>query len=88
MRLPTMFMHTYVPQAEVIEGEDAGGGSGEANVRIRLTLWRRDLLTGVLELDERLVVRRASPLTGLIVGVPATSMMKRPLQKWVLLPDA
>lgn len=50
--------------------------------RIRVTLWRRDMLTGVVELDEDLVVRRASPMTGLIVGVPSTAMLKKPLQRY------
>lgn len=49
--------------------------------RVKLTLWRRDLLTGVVELDEGLVVRKASPMTGLIVGVPASAMNKKPIQK-------
>lgn len=50
----------------------------------QVTLWRRDLLSGVVELDEGLVVRRASPMTGLIVGVPAGAMMRKPIQKYVL----
>ncbi|KAG2446966.1 hypothetical protein HYH02_008120 [Chlamydomonas schloesseri] len=54
--------------------------------RVKLTLWRRDLLTGVLEMDEGLVVRKASYMTGLIVGMPATAMIKKPIQKFLDMP--
>ncbi|GLI70439.1 hypothetical protein VaNZ11_015349 [Volvox africanus] len=57
-----------------------------ADVRIKLTLWRRDLLTGLVELDEQLVIRKASPLTGLIVGLPSTAMLKKPMQKFLDIP--
>ncbi|GLI61938.1 hypothetical protein VaNZ11_004468 [Volvox africanus] len=60
--------------------------SGAYGTRIRVTLWRRDLLTGVVELDEDLVIRRASPITGLIVGMPSTSMLKKPLQRFLDVP--
>ena len=56
-------------------------GDDEDATRIRVTLWRRDLLSGVVELDEGLVVRKASYMTGLIVGWPANYMIKKPLQR-------
>ncbi|PNW76743.1 hypothetical protein CHLRE_11g469500v5 [Chlamydomonas reinhardtii] len=78
------------------EGDAGDGGehnpqhqhSQEATTvtRVKLTLWRRDLLTGVVELDEGLVVRKASPMTGLIVGVPASAMNKKPIQKFLDMP--
>ncbi len=87
------------PQVEVYDEEEGkpgeaeggvgGGDGGEASsdggpkLRVRVVLWRRDLLTGVLELDERLVVRRASAMTGLIVGLPASALLKKPLTRWV-----
>ncbi len=43
--------------------------------------WRRDLLTGVVELDERLVVRRGDVTTGLIVGLPASALPRTPLYR-------
>ncbi|KAG2434419.1 hypothetical protein HYH02_012249 [Chlamydomonas schloesseri] len=68
-------------------GSETGGDSeGEGATLVTVTLWRRDLLTGVVELDERLVVRRASPMTGLIVGLPASAMMRKPIQKFLDMP--
>ncbi|GLC73343.1 hypothetical protein PLESTF_001365300 [Pleodorina starrii] len=64
----------------------SSAGGGVCSSRIRVTLWRRDLLTGVVELDEELTVRRASPMTGLITGIPSTAMLKKPLQKFLDLP--
>eukprot|EP00198_Chlamydomonas_reinhardtii_P012864 XP_001702201.1 sensory protein [Chlamydomonas reinhardtii] len=43
--------------------------------------WRRDLLCGVVELDEALVVRRADMDTGLIVGLPPASLGRMPLHR-------
>ncbi|GFR45040.1 hypothetical protein Agub_g6410 [Astrephomene gubernaculifera] len=57
-----------------------------SDARIKLTLWRRDLLTGVVELDENMLIRRASPLTGLIVGIPSASMLKKPLHRFLDIP--
>ncbi|GFR46157.1 hypothetical protein Agub_g7684 [Astrephomene gubernaculifera] len=54
--------------------------------RLHITLWRRDLLSGVLELDEDLVVRRASPLAGLITGLPTSALLRKPLSRFLDLP--
>ncbi len=70
-------------------GSEAGDGDGDAasssagghNLRIRVVLWRRDLLTGVLELDENMVIRKASASTGLICGLPATALLRKPMSK-------
>ncbi|KAG2497251.1 hypothetical protein HYH03_004835 [Edaphochlamys debaryana] len=59
----------------------------EISTRIRVTLWRRDLLTGVVELDENLVIRKANPMTGLIVGMPSSAMSKKPLQHFLNMPE-
>ena len=47
-------------------------------------LWRRDRLSSVVELDGELVIRKASPLLGLITGVPTTSMLRKPLSRCVM----
>ncbi|EFJ46271.1 hypothetical protein VOLCADRAFT_93382 [Volvox carteri f. nagariensis] len=67
-------------------GEAGGGGGGGGNVHIKLTLWRRDLLTGMVELDEQLQIRKASYMTGLMVGLPSTAMLRKPLHKFLDLP--
>ncbi|KAG2423934.1 hypothetical protein HXX76_014875 [Chlamydomonas incerta] len=62
------------------------GSEGEGATLVTVTLWRRDLLSGVVELDERLTVRRASPMAGLIVGLPSTAMMRKPIQRFLDMP--
>ncbi|GFR49212.1 hypothetical protein Agub_g11127, partial [Astrephomene gubernaculifera] len=59
----------------VDEGDGAGASSPSAappaaaaftqqtGAHIRVTLWRTDMLTGVIEVDQDLVVKRASPMT-------------------------
>ncbi|KAG2482499.1 hypothetical protein HYH03_018574 [Edaphochlamys debaryana] len=74
-------------QVELDEEASADEESGAAALRIRLTLWRRDLMAGVVELDEDLVIRKASFLTGLITGVPASFMHKKPLSKFLDIPE-
>nr|ACF39778.1 PAS domain sensory protein FXL1 [Chlamydomonas reinhardtii] len=73
-------------QVELHEGVEQEGDDEDAT-RIRVTLWRRDLLSGVVELDEGLVVRKASYMTGLIVGWPANYMIKKPLQRFLEIPE-
>ncbi|KAG2443202.1 hypothetical protein HYH02_009279 [Chlamydomonas schloesseri] len=75
-------------QVELHEGEQHEGVDNDENAtRIKVTLWRRDLLSGVVELDEGLVIRKASYMTGLIVGMPATYMIKKPIQRFLEIPD-
>lgn len=62
-------------------GDNDTAVCGENDTRIRLTLWRCDLMSGVVEVDEDLVIRRASPLTGLITGVPKSTMLRKPLSR-------
>ncbi|GIM04910.1 hypothetical protein Vretimale_9369 [Volvox reticuliferus] len=69
------------------EGE-AVDGHLDHEPRVRITLWRRDRLSSVLELDEELVIRRASPLTGLITGLPTTAMLRTAFGRFVNLPDS
>ncbi|EFJ47903.1 hypothetical protein VOLCADRAFT_104960 [Volvox carteri f. nagariensis] len=63
-------------------------GTGEHEPRVRVTLWRRDRLTSVLELDEELIIRRASPLTGLITGLPTSAMLRKPLSRFLNIPHS
>ncbi|GLC57759.1 hypothetical protein PLESTB_001261700 [Pleodorina starrii] len=52
----------------------------------RIVLWRRDLLTGVVELDSKLVVRKADVNTGLIVGLPPSTLLRTPLHRILDIP--
>ncbi|GFR49782.1 hypothetical protein Agub_g11721 [Astrephomene gubernaculifera] len=63
----------------------AGGGVIEGSA-IRLVLWRRDLLTGLLELDSQLNIRRADVQTGLILGVSPTVLARQSLHDVLDLP--
>ncbi len=67
-------------EAAASEDGDQASSAGR-NLRIRVVLWRRDLLTGVLELDENMVIRKASASTGLICGLPATALLRKPMSK-------
>ncbi|KAG2486667.1 hypothetical protein HYH03_014722 [Edaphochlamys debaryana] len=73
-----------------VELDDEGGEAGEEDngTRIKVTLWRRDLMAGVVELDEDLVIRKASFLTGLITGLPPSYMQKKPLSKFLDIPES
>ncbi|PNW74156.1 hypothetical protein CHLRE_13g587550v5 [Chlamydomonas reinhardtii] len=83
-------------QAELMESTDKATGAAEGvagessyadnGIRIKVTLWRRDLLSGVVELDEGLVIRKASYMTGLIVGMPAAALTKKPIQRFLDIP--
>ncbi|KAG2445381.1 hypothetical protein HXX76_000003 [Chlamydomonas incerta] len=75
-------------QVELEEEADSVGSidTDTAGMRVRLTLWRRDVLSGVLELDEALTLRRVSPLLGLITGVPSSVMIRKPLSKYLNFP--
>ncbi|EFJ48000.1 hypothetical protein VOLCADRAFT_91579 [Volvox carteri f. nagariensis] len=77
-------------QVELDEEAEGGGAevNGESGVRIQVTLWRRDLLSGVLELDDELIIRRASPLAGLITGLPTFAMLRRPLSQFLNIPHS
>ncbi|KAG2424794.1 hypothetical protein HXX76_014218 [Chlamydomonas incerta] len=66
------------------DGAAADDDDGPQNLA-RIILWRRDLLCGVVELDEQLTVRRADMDTGLIVGLPPSSLGHMPLHR--LLPE-
>ncbi|GLI66740.1 hypothetical protein VaNZ11_010687 [Volvox africanus] len=59
----------------------AGGDGGAIKIMARIILWRRDVLTGVVELDDQLIVRRADVSTGLIVGLPPPSLQRMPLHR-------
>ncbi|KAG2443224.1 hypothetical protein HYH02_009297 [Chlamydomonas schloesseri] len=67
-------------------GSEGGKGGEDTETRIKVTLWRRDLLSGVVDLDEGLVIRKASYMTGLIVGMPAAAMVKKPIQRFLDIP--
>ncbi|KAG2486663.1 hypothetical protein HYH03_014719 [Edaphochlamys debaryana] len=69
-----------------MEEEGVEEDADVAGTRVRLTLWRRDLMAGVVELDEDLVIRKASFLTGLITGVPSSFMHKKPLSSFLDIP--
>ncbi|GIL69032.1 hypothetical protein Vretifemale_11, partial [Volvox reticuliferus] len=52
----------------------------------KIVLWRRDLLTGVLELDTSLVIRKADVNTGLIVGLTPSILLRTPLHRILDIP--
>ncbi|KXZ48850.1 hypothetical protein GPECTOR_25g435 [Gonium pectorale] len=79
-------------QIDLLEGTEGNGAEGRSEgddgsaSRILITLWRRDLLAGVVELDEELTIRKANPLTALITGLPVSAMLRKPLGRFLDLP--
>lgn len=71
------------PRAAVLLTEQVECADG---LRVRLHLWRRDALTGALELDERLRIKKADMVMGLVVGLPAASLLKQPLHRFLDIP--
>ena len=65
-------------QATVTEPEAQTEGQDEPP-RVMLTLWRREVLVGSMELDAALKVRKSDQFAGLILGRPASSVLKQPL---------
>lgn len=53
--------------------------------RVKLVLWKRELLVGTMELDAGLRIRRAGPMAGLIMGRPTSALIKQPMYR--LLPS-
>ncbi|KAG2487340.1 hypothetical protein HYH03_014056 [Edaphochlamys debaryana] len=68
------------------DGTGADGPDDAASNRLRISLWRRDLLGGMVEIDEDLVVHKASPPTGFITGVPPSAMIKKSLHRFLDIP--
>lgn len=80
-----------IMQANLMESKRGTSSAAEdaalsEKPRVRLTFWRRELLVGSFELDPQLRVRRADQLTGLIVGRPASSILKQPIGRFLNVP--
>ncbi|EFJ45814.1 hypothetical protein VOLCADRAFT_93917 [Volvox carteri f. nagariensis] len=70
-------------QTELVDAAEYSDLSADVvGTLTKIILWRRDLLTGVVELDHRLVIRKADVSTGLIVGLPPTTLLRTPLHSW------
>mmetsp|Transcript_27632 Transcript_27632/g.60501 ORF Transcript_27632/g.60501 Transcript_27632/m.60501 type:complete len:2143 (+) Transcript_27632:192-6620(+) len=74
-----------VLQASMVEQV---GENGEHKTVVQIALWRRDLMTGLVEVDDQLRVHKADAVSGLIMGTPHSAMLRTPLSKYLDLPDA
>lgn len=84
--MPSQLVCLVLPLVLQVElSDELEGGASETSYNVvKLVLWRRDLLSGTLELDEALRVRKASTMIGLIMGYPSTAILRQPLAKRVL----
>ncbi|PNH07141.1 Tiny macrocysts protein B, partial [Tetrabaena socialis] len=51
-------------------------------------LWRPELLSGVMELNNKMVVTKADPVAGLIFGTPAHALSQQPLSRFLKVEKA
>lgn len=70
-------MFTFVHRLSVM----LQASSGVTDVRIRLHLFRADLLNGVIELDGHLAVAKADASAALLLGTSVTVLQKKGLPK-------
>ena len=68
-----------VPQLE-FSGDQ---GVNNSRPKIKLTLWRHELLVGTMELDMNLRVRRAGMIAGLIMGRSPEGMLRQNIYKFL-----
>ncbi|KAG2441028.1 hypothetical protein HXX76_003881 [Chlamydomonas incerta] len=78
-------LQVEMDESEVLDedGKPVLDEFGQLAVRLRVTLWRRDLLAGVVEMDDQMVIKKANIMAGLIVGLPSSILGKKPLQKFI-----
>ncbi|KAG2450421.1 hypothetical protein HYH02_004923 [Chlamydomonas schloesseri] len=78
-------LQVELDESEVLDedGKPVLDEFGQLAVRLRVTLWRRDLLAGVVEMDDSMVIKKANIMAGLIVGLPASILGRKPLQKFI-----
>ena len=63
-----------------VDGAAAAAGKDD-KPKVRLTLWRLEVLVGSVELDVGLKVHRADAIAGLIMGRPSAYLLKHPLHR-------
>lgn len=73
-------------QVSAAQVAETGVQGVEEKPKVQLTLWRRDLLVGTMELDTNLRIRRAGAMAGLVMGQPSSVMMKQSLYKFLKIP--
>ncbi|GLI62827.1 hypothetical protein VaNZ11_005578, partial [Volvox africanus] len=86
-RTSSSYARSACMQTELMDpAEHADLSADMTRTLTKIVLWRRDLLTGVMELDPRLVIRRADVSTGLIVGLPPSILLRTPLHRILDIP--
>ncbi|GAX73197.1 hypothetical protein CEUSTIGMA_g650.t1 [Chlamydomonas eustigma] len=78
-----------IMQASMIDTNLQGQAEGlldDGKPRVKLVLWRRELLFGSIELDPLLRVKRADVSAGLLMGRPVSTLLKQPLCRFLSIP--
>jgi hypothetical protein len=58
-----------------------GNDDAEAAHTVTLALWRVDQLSGVIEVDKKLLIRKADMAVGVLLGPGHQHMHKQPLSR-------
>lgn len=66
-----------------ILGTSTAAAAADERPRVKLILWKRELLVGTMELDASLRIRRAGPMAGLIMGRPPSALIKQPMYRFL-----
>jgi hypothetical protein len=70
-----------VQQALTGEDEDVDLSSDNTPV-LRIHLWRADAVSTVLEVDSKLHITKAEPLSGVMFGVSHKMLQRKTLTRW------
>eukprot|EP00198_Chlamydomonas_reinhardtii_P011170 XP_001700507.1 predicted protein [Chlamydomonas reinhardtii] len=85
MTRSTTLLRTSMSKSRAAVMQVTGPEHTAEGTRYTIRLWRPELLTGVIELNERMTVLKADPVAGLIFGIPASSMSQQPLTRFLKL---
>ncbi|GLI68263.1 hypothetical protein VaNZ11_012618, partial [Volvox africanus] len=85
MRRNATLLRTSLPKWRAAIMQVMGPEHTATGTHYTVKLWRPELLSGVLELNEKMVVVKADSAAGLIFGVPSYTMSQQPLSRFLKL---
>ncbi|GIL79405.1 hypothetical protein Vretimale_18290 [Volvox reticuliferus] len=85
MRRNATLLRTSLPRWRAAIMQVMGPEHTATGTHYTVKLWRPELLSGVLELNEKMVVVKADSAAGLIFGVPSYTMSQQPLWRFLKL---
>ncbi len=76
----------YEAKSHKHQGTQLSASIDDEKPRVRITLWKRELLVGSMELDPSMKVKHADQNAGLIMGRPVSVLLKQSLSKFLDIP--